>query len=263
MALLNWALRRQIIYIVILILFIGALGFLIVTPTLNKAPTCFDTKQNGDEIGVDCGGSCALACLDKESPLSVLWARSFEVVPGRYNAVAYVENHNKNVAIDKISYRFRFADANNLYIGKREGVAYVPPSGKFAIFEPAIDVGNSTPVYTSFEFTQTPTWIQVSQDKINQLTVAVSNLNLLNTDKSPTLSATVKNNSLFIIPNMSLIAILYDANHNAVSASSTSIDELDAGASSNINFTWPEPFTSSIVTEEIIPLYNIFQVRLN
>ncbi len=263
MALLNWALRRQIIYVIILILLIGSLGFLIIAPTLSKAPTCFDTKQNGDEIGIDCGGSCALACVDKQSPLSVLWARSFEVVPGRYNAVAYVENHNKNVAIDKINYRFRFADANNVYIGKREGVAYVPPAGKFAIFEPAIDVGNSTPVYTTFEFTSAPSWVQVSQDKITQLKVAVSNLNLLNTNTAPTLSATIKNNSLFIIPNMKLIAILYDTNHNAVSVSSTFIDELDGGATNNINFTWPQPFMSTIVTEEIIPTYNIFQVRLN
>lgn len=28
------------------------------------APTCFDAVRNGDETGVDCGGSCVAACLD-------------------------------------------------------------------------------------------------------------------------------------------------------------------------------------------------------
>lgn len=262
MALLNWALKRQIMYMVILILLIGIFGFIIIAPTLNKAPSCTDGKQNGNETGVDCGGSCALACTSQVDAPAILWTRSFKVVDGRYNAVAYLENHNKNVAVNKISYRFRFADGNNVYIGKREGVAYIPPAGKFAIFEPGIDIGNSVPVYTTFEFTEAPQWIQVPQNKIDQLKVSVSNINLVSPDKSPALSATIKNNSLFTIPQMSVIAILYDASGNAVAVSSTYIDTLGPQGSKSINFTWPEPLPSGIVAKEIIPMYNIFLVKL-
>ena len=99
-------------------------------------------------------------------------------VPGRYNAVAYLVNHNKNAAIQKINYRFRFADANNVYIGKREGSTFIPPGGNFVVFEPGIDIGNSIPVYVTFEFTETPIWLQVSQEKIDQLKVFVSNIQL-------------------------------------------------------------------------------------
>src|SRR3989344_1172894 len=137
---MTWALKRQILYITVLILCIAIFGFLIIYPSLSKAPTCSDNKQNGNETGVDCGGSCARACLAQVDEISVLWARSFRVIAGRYNAVAYFENHNKNIAIDKINYKFRFADKNNIYIGKREGSTFIPPSGRFAIFEPAIDV---------------------------------------------------------------------------------------------------------------------------
>ncbi|MGH7249462.1 MAG: hypothetical protein ACREGC_00650, partial [Minisyncoccia bacterium] len=112
---MTWALKRQIFYIVVLVLFILIFGSLIAYPSFNKPPTCFDNKQNGDEIGIDCGGSCSNACATQVEDISVLWARSFEVSPGRYNAVAYVVNHNKNAAIKQISYRFRFADANNVY----------------------------------------------------------------------------------------------------------------------------------------------------
>lgn len=254
---MTWALRRQIFYIVILILIFSIFGFLIIYPSLNKAPTCFDGRQNGDETGIDSGGSCLKADPTKVDAVSIIWARAFRVVPGRFNAVAYLVNHNKNAAVSKINYRFRFADANNVYIGKREGSTFVPPGGNFAVFEPGIDVGNSIPVYVTFEFTQTPQWVQVSQEKINQLKVLVSNIQLVNEATSPRLSATVKNTSLFNIPNVDVIAILYDAQGNAVSTSRTFLDQLSPLQNTDINFTWPEPLPGAVVAKEIIPLYDI------
>ncbi len=262
MLFLTWALKRQILYVGVFFLFILVSGFLIISPNFNKIPSCADNKRNGNETGVDCGGSCARACVAQVDAVSILWARAFKVVPGRYNAVAYLENHNKNIAVNKVNYRFRFADENNVYIGKREGSTFVPPSGKFAIFEPGIDIGNSIPVYVSFEFTQTPEWVQVSQEKIKQLEMLVSNITLTNEETSPALSATVKNNSLFTIPEISIIAILYDVNHNAISTSRTYLDKLNGEESKDINFTWPEPFSGKIIAKEIIPLYNIFLVKL-
>ena len=259
---MDWALRRQLFYIILLLSFFGLLAFLAIYPSLNQPPTCNDNKKNGTETGIDCGGSCPSACIDQVSPVSVLWARAFQVIPGRYNAVAYIVNHNKNTAVQKISYRFRFADANNVYIGKREGTTLVPPSGNFAVFEPGIDIGNSVPVYTTFEFTDTPQWLQVPLEKINQLKVFISNIQLTNETVSPKLSANIKNNSLYIIPNLNIVAILYDASGNALSASNTYLNELDPLQSSDINFTWPQPFSKPVVQKELIPIYDVFSVKL-
>ncbi len=259
---MTWAFKRQIFYVAVLVVFIFVFGFLIIYPRVSNGPTCTDGKQNGNETGVDCGGSCARACVAQTDALSVLWARAFKVVPGRYNAIAYLENHNRNTAVNKINYRFRFADANNIYIGKREGTTFIPPSGNFAVFAPAIDIGNSIPVYVTFEFTQMPQWIQVPKEKVNQLQILVSGLKLENEDSSPRLSATVKNNSFFTIPEVDIIAILYDASHNAVSTSRTYLDALDPEEVKDINFTWPEPFSSKVIAEEIIPMFNIFLVKL-
>ncbi|MFA5791415.1 MAG: hypothetical protein WC884_00015 [Candidatus Paceibacterota bacterium] len=257
-----WALKRQVFYISVLILFFLFFGFLIIYPKFNKTPTCVDNKQNGNETGIDCGGSCARACILEVDQISILWARAFKVIPGRYNAVAYLTNHNKNTAVKKINYRFRFADANNVYIGKREGSTFIPPGSNFAIFDPGIDIGNSIPVYVTFEFTEIPTWLQVSQEKINQLKVLVSNIELKDETTNPRLSATVKNNSLFTISNMNIIAILYDASGNAISASSTSLNQIMPLEDADINFTWPEPLSGIVVAKEIIPMYDIFSVQL-
>jgi len=259
---MSWALRRQLLWIAALIVFLGAFGFLIISPYINKAPTCFDKEQNGDEGGMDCGGSCAIACTFQVDQISVLWARTFQVIPGRYNAVAYLENHNKNTAIYKIKYKFRFSDKNDIYIGKREGETFIPPGSKMAVFEAGIGVGNSIPVYTAFEFTETPVWSKVSEDKIKQLKVLVSDIKLENQNTSPHLSAIIKNDSLFIVPEVGVVAVLYDETGNAVSASRTYLDVLGSEESKEVNFTWPEPILGNIIAKEIIPMYNIFLVKL-
>lgn len=259
---MTWALKRQIFYVAILLVFVAIFAFLILSPVLTKAPSCTDNRRNGTETGIDCGGSCARACSAETDAVSILWARAFEVVPGRYNAVAYVVNHNKNAAIEKISYRFRFGDKNNVYIGQRLGSTFIPPGGNFAIFEPGIDIGNSTPVYTTFEFTEAPVWYQVPQDKIDQLKILVSNIELADADVHPRLSATIRNNSLFDLKNVAVVALLYEAGGNVVSASRTTVGELAPLATADVYFTWPQPFGAPIVEKEILPTVDVFGVKL-
>src|SRR3989338_5862639 len=151
----------------------------------------------------------------------MIWARSFNVVDGRYNAVAYIENHNKNLAADKVKYSFRFADKNNVYLGRREGVAYIPPGQAFAVFERGIDLGSSAPVYTTFEFTTMPVWITVPDSILGQVRISVSEVNLVDEDSSPHLTAVVRNDSLFSVPDISMVIILYGEDRNAINASST------------------------------------------
>ncbi len=259
---MTWALKRQISYISILVLFFAIFGFLLIYPSLNKAPTCMDGLQNGTETGVDCGGSCSLACTFEAENATVIWARSFDVVPGRYNAVAYIENHNKNLAADKVKYSFRFADKNNVYLGRREGVAYIPPGQAFAIFERGIELGSSAPVYTTFEFTQAPVWIKVPDSALSQVRIMVSEVTLEGEDSAPHLSAVIKNDSLLLVPSLSVAVILYDEEENAITSSSTIIDELGPEASKTIDFTWPASFAKKVVTKEILPVYNIFSVKV-
>jgi hypothetical protein len=259
---MNWALKRRLFYLSILVAIILIFGFLIVYKNLNKTPTCFDNKQNGEETGIDCGGSCMLACTKQVDKITTLWARAFQVVPGRFNAVAYLQNQNENTVVNKINYKFRFYDKDNIYIGKREGQTYIPPSGKFAVFAPAIDVGNSVPIYTYFEFTEDPIWIKVSPERVSVLKILVSDIKLENESVSPILSATLTNASLYRIPEISVVAILYDALGNAVSTSHTYLDVLKAEEKTQINFTWREPIKEKVVATEIIPMFNIDSAKL-
>ena len=258
---MTWARKRQIIYVLILLSFFLVIGFFVSYPYLHTAPSCFNLKQDKNETGIDCGGVCTISCNAEVEPISILWSRIFQVVPGRYNAVAYLENKNTDDMVDKINYTFTFADKDNVTIGKRTGETFVPPASRFAVFEPAIDVGDSVPVYTTFEFTENPIWIKVPQAKIDQLKLSINNIDLENETTNPHMSASIKNESLFVIPNINIVTILYNKAGDAVSTSRTYLDSLNAGASTSIDFTWPKPFTEPIVTKEIIPMYNISDVN--
>ncbi|HBB54544.1 TPA: hypothetical protein DEQ22_02720 [Candidatus Nomurabacteria bacterium] len=262
MRLITWSFKRQIIYILILALIFSFFGFLIIYPLFSKEPTCADNKRNGDETGVDCGGSCVKVCPAQASDVSVIWARAFKVIPGHYNAVAYLVNHNKNAAVQKVNYRFRFADAKNIYIGKREGSTFIPPGGNFAVFEPGIGIGYSVPVYVTFEFTEAPEWWQVPQIKLDQLKILISNIQLSDESTFPRLSAAIRNTSLFTIPDMNVIVILYDSSGNAISTSRTYLTKLAPLQNADINFTWQEPLPGPVVAKEIIPMYDVFSAKL-
>lgn len=254
---MTWALRHQLFYLGIVVLFLALMASLIIYPRLNREPTCFDGRQNGAETGVDCGGGCALACLAEVENVKVLWARSFEVVPGRYNALAYLVNHNRNKIVESMRYRFRFADENNLYLGERRGEAHVPSGGSFAVFEGGIEFFSSIPVYTTFEIESYSPWLQVTEEEASQVKVLVSDIVLTNPDTAPALSAKIENNSLFMIPETGVIAILYDAEHNAVNISRTLVEDLAGEEVRTIRFTWPEPLPRPIALREIIPIFNI------
>ncbi len=258
---MDWSTRRKIFYLGMLAFFVVFLLFIVFQTFFNEKPTCSDGKQNGEESGVDCGGSCQQICSFQADEVSVFWSRAFEVVPGRYNAVAYLENKNINSLVQRVNYRFRFADANNVYIASREGTAYIPPTGKFAIFEPAIGTGTSVPVYTSFEFTQAPAWQQARADILNQIKIITSEY-VFENSTYPKLTAKIKNNSLLEIPNINVIVILYDRDGVAINSSRTFVDLLEREEEENLVFTWQEVFDREVANIEIIPIYNILQVRI-
>ena len=171
--------------------------------------------------------------------------------------MAYVENQNKNSGVIEANYEFRIYDTDNLLIGRRQGSTFIPPNKQFAIFEPRYDFGQSKVKSVSFEFTGPFTWIK-KEPTINNLALFVNDITIGNDIKSPSLTATIKNESIYEIPSFEVVAILYDENHNAINASKTVKDGLRSNDSLPVFFTWPEAFTSTPVTEDVLISINPF-----
>ena len=256
---MSWAASRQLKYFSGLVVFLGLIIFAFIYPIIFKDSTCSDGKKNGTETGVDCGGSCSLMCKEDISAPAIVWSRAFHVTANNFNLVAFVENRNKNAGVMSASYEFRVYDTNNKLLGRRQGTTFIPPNQQFAIFEPRFDSGESNIKSVSFEFVPNLVWVK-KLPTLQLLKISINNIMLDNNKDTPTLSAIINNNSIYDIPEFDVIAILYDAEHNAINASKTHKGTLINNGSIPVVFTWPEALTSEPVTKDVMVLINPFSV---
>ncbi len=259
---MSWASRRQLIGLSIIILALGAGLFAYIQPRVTVAPTCFDLEMNGSESGVDCGGSCINFCTNEITEPTVLWVRPFAVTDSVHTAMAMIENRNAAAQI-ALPYEFRLYDAKGIFVARAQGVAMIPPSGRYAIVETGIQTGRAEVVSALIEFGQPKQPWKRIDPKIEELRVSTGGISLQSEGPIPRLFVTLSNPSPTVtFRNIATIAVLYDVNGNAVAGSKTSTSILYPGASREVVFTWPRPISVPIVRYEIIPILDVFSTEL-
>lgn len=255
---MTWAAKRKLAYGSVTIGVLALVAGFFIHKYTTVPPTCYDNKKNGDETGVDCGGSCNFYCINELSNPKVRWVRAFQIVPGVYHVLAYIEHSNPAASAETVSYDFKLYDENNTLIAERPGTTFIGPFGKSAIVETLVRTGSFVPAVTRFEFTSPIKWGKISPEfaKI-----------VINTDKrvfdtsakdSTRLIATLENKSRFGFIDMDTVAILYDTDDNAITAVKILVPELGPLESKTVYFTWPFKITQQIGRVEIIPRINPF-----
>ena len=124
MGVMEYALKRQLIFIVTISLLIAGVamaGYYILKPK----PTCNDGIQNQKEEGVDCGGSCAACRVVRFDDVAVLSYKSFPIGDGSYDALAEIKNPNKDHGAPEFQYIFNFYNADKKLIGERSGKTFI------------------------------------------------------------------------------------------------------------------------------------------
>lgn len=247
-----WARQKQATYLSAALLFIIVLvGLPVYYLFIHKTPDCYDNILNQDEVGVDCGGLCDKVCpLDAQPPI-IHWQRFFKVLPGFYTVVVNVENPNIKVFAGNIPYRIRLVDKDGAVIAERTGKTFLYPNRVFPIFEAGLHTGERVPARVDFQFMQEINW----QKKAYELPNLVVIDQVLTGTSTPRIDATVQSEADYKISDIvDVIAIIYDGENNAISASYTNIDSIGARGKVPIIFTWPQPFSAPVAKIEIIPL---------
>jgi Mg-chelatase subunit ChlD len=206
------------------------------------APNCFDLKQNGTETGVDCGGTCQRICEASIIPPLTQWAQSFKIIDGQYNAVAYIENKNKDIGTPELNYIFKLYDAEGLIV-EREGKTVLPPESVYPIFEGRVMTGARIPTRTTIEFVGTPEWLpgETGREQFN-----LERRELVNADSLPRLTAQLRNTSLDEARDVDIVATIFDASGNPLTASQASVEFFPARTTQDIVFTWPKPIAKTL-----------------
>jgi hypothetical protein len=257
----KWTQKRKRRYLSIFLLVVIAFVSLIVYQITNRPPTCFDGEQNGQETGVDCGGSCQLVCREEVRNVVVWWERPFQVRSGAsntYNLVGYIENQNLEFGLRELEYEFRVYNRDNLLIAEPVvGTTFVEPNRRSAIFAPSVATG-AEEAYTVFlRLNDDQTWERTDQAFTHTL-FEVGERDLRNQDSSPRLTVPITNATFIDFDQVSVVAILYNEEGNAVASSQTYLDALGEGDTKQARFSWPEPFEEEISRIEIIPRVNPF-----
>lgn len=251
---MDWSTRRKFGFIAIFTVIVLLIaGIFVYFKFVREVPTCMDGKQNQNERGVDCGGLCEQVCRTDAKQLVRLWSRAFESTPGIYSAVAYIENQNVRAGTDAIRYEFRFYDDRNILVaGPITGETFFGPNERTAIFLSGIETGNRVPTSVFFRFLNEPTWKRTNDDYASSQLVT-SEADLTDEGTLPKLSAKISNPTPRDFRDIDVIAILYGADGNVVTASQTHLDELLRDSDQMIFFTWQKPLITPIVRTELIP----------
>jgi hypothetical protein len=173
---------------------------------------------------------------------------------GEYTIVALMENPNLNLGSPKASYTVQLLNRGGTVIGERTGTTFINPNEKFVVFEPNFTVGSDTPTRAFISFASIDNWQKPAVDKA-VLTVVRRDFS---TTTAPTLRVSLNNTSVYDLAEVLVPVVISDQAGNAISASATFVDNLTAGASREVNFTWREPFTAPPVFVDFYPRANNF-----
>ena len=206
------------------------------------APTCFDAMQNSTELAVDCGGGCTRICAFTVASPKVVWAQSFEVLKGQYNAVAYVENTNLGAGTPEMGYIFRLYDKDGL-ITERTGKTVLPPGSTYPIFEGRIDTLGRVPTETKLELSAPDLWLP---SNLGREQFKTNDIKLVEADIRPKLNVRMENTELTEAKGVEIVATIFDAHGTALTASQTFVDLFPARSQKDIVFTWPRPIAKTL-----------------
>ena len=243
MSIRPWAVARRVQYgsgFLLFWLLVGAFAYYV---NFYQAPTCLDGVMNGAETGVDCGGGCVQICAATVVPPRIVWAQSFEIAPGQYNSVAYIENTNQTAGVPELKYVLELKN-NGTILASREGVIALPPNSVYPIFEGKIFTTGATAVTeTTLTLKPASLWLpaSVARDQFRSL-----DIDLTDADESPRLDVTIENTELVGASDVEVIATIFDEGGTPVTASKTYVESIPARGTKDIVFTWPNSIAKTV-----------------
>lgn len=243
-----WAIRRRIYYGTGFLSFWAVVGVFVFLGAFYVPPSCFDGLMNGDEGGVDCDGSCVRICAASVIPPRVVWADSFRIADGQYNAVAYIENKNPTAATPALEYTFKLLEAGSV-ISERSGVTILPPGSVYPIFEGRIFTDNARiPTETVLEIKDVELWQPAT---IGREQFRVLDLDLTAVDTRPRLVARVENAELSAADKVEVVATIFNSAGVPLTASQTFIDNFAPRSTRDAVFTWPSSIAKTVRSCEV------------
>lgn len=237
-----WAMWRRIWYGTGFASFWLCVGLLIYFTNYYQPPNCFDGILNGEEVQTDAGGPCVRIPQSQVLVPQVAWAESFEVTPGRYNAVAYIEHRDLVAGTAALPYTFTFFAGDGSVLAQRSGETALAPNSTLPLFESMVTTDQPI-AQTTVTIDPATVWVPLSDTSGPFRTV---DTNLQDEDTRPRLLATIENQDLESAQEVEVVATIFNDLGVPVTASETFIERFPGRATQQAIFTWPQPIGKTV-----------------
>lgn len=254
---MNWAEQRRIVVVSVvagvLLLVLG----IALTAKLYVPPSCVDNKQNQDETGVDCGGSCPYLCSQAQVAPVTLFSTVLATRSGRIDLAAAIENKNTTAGAKNVPFTVTLYAQDGQLVGTKQGAIDLPPRTIVPVFLPGIVAPETGAVRAFLEIAPlAPRWVAYAKDPRKVPSIAVRPVS--GTVAAPRVEAVLTNASLTSLERIPVIAFVRDAaTGNVIAASSTIIPSLAAQTSATALFVWNEAFTAPAVQVQVLPIISL------
>ena len=252
---MNWDTKRKAQYFISFATFVIAVVVFFARDIIFPEPTCFDTKQHGYELGVDCGGTCSLRCTQEVKPLTVEWSKALPVAKGLYDFVGMVKNTNIDNASRELGYIFTSYDEQGMVTSVFNGSTTAPLDGNFPIIIQNIPLDKAPNKVTltlidgfHYKVTESPTspTIRILERRYEAREISRVYTTIMNTKRLEVLNLPVR-------------VVLFDQNDNAFAVGQTIIPSLSKEGVQELTFTWNEILPTSPTRIGVYPIFNPFE----
>jgi len=250
----SWAGRRKFSYAAILFIAIALIVGIPAYKLFYKAPTCSDGIANGNELGVDCGGSCIMLCQSDFLPPRIEWggAKFEKQSDGLYNVASYIVNPNINGGAMNVPYKMTLYDSAGLLITDRVGTLTLYPRRNTLAFQTAINTDKRIPTKVTFEFTSPPVWYK-SSDRLGGINIL--DKNYVDETNTSSLQVLLENKNLQPYQNLLVSVVLYDVDSNAIGFSQTRVDSIAGKNGRQVApYTWSFARDGKVAKIEVLPI---------
>lgn len=249
---MNWAARRRFIILLIIGAVIAAFVATILIATFSKTPTCSDGIQNQDEVGIDCGGSCAYLCIAGMQPPTVLYTKAISNGTGRTDIIASIENKNAAAAAKNVPYKITLYGTGQAFIQEVTGTIDLPPGATVPLYVPRIASGKQEVIKAFLNITTPPQWFALTASE--RRVPLVSSANQSGTQDAPRIEAILTNPTVIPFTNVQTIVVVHDTVGDVIAASETVIPSIPAQGQAVATFTWNSAFLGTPATIEVVPI---------
>lgn len=245
---------RRVIVLIGFLIFFGLIGFLIYATFLKADPTCFDGKQNQDETGLDCGGSCTKQCaVTVEAEDLVIRETAFMPVgDGSYDVLAQVHNPNDIAGASSFTYTISLQDASGQVLSRQSGTSFILPQETKYLFEFHLAAA-SAPTRAVIEFSGI-VWERFEgyTEKPRISVVRQSYARITSGPGYGAATGLVINESPYDFRSLSVKVVLRDAAGKPVALNMTTMQTMKSKEQRDFRLVWPSAFPGEAVSYEML-----------